>query len=124
MFFDSKRLGVTVPARRVNPCQLSIGHINAPERQKLADELSAEIGRKKDQLRLTQLLLKSEKPFSNLAEKLRAREAELDAEIRELDRMLCQLGGHPRFRTPVVEGCGLADALRTEREKEERRQQR
>lgn len=101
-----------MPVKRVNLCQLSIGHINAPERQRLADELLAEIGRKQDRLRLTQLLLKIEKPFGDRSEKLRVREAELDAEIKKLDEELCQLGWHPRFRTPVVEGPGLAAALR------------
>ncbi|MDP2650782.1 MAG: hypothetical protein Q8P04_01670 [bacterium] len=102
-----------MPVKRVNPNQLSIGkHIRAPERQKLADELAAEIVRKGDQLRLTQLLLKIESPFSSQSKKLREREAELVALIKKLDEELCQLGGHPRFRTPVVEGYGLADALR------------
>ena len=102
-----------MPVKRVHERQLSIGkHIRAPERQRLADELKAEIARKRDQFHLTRLLLKGESPFSGQSKELRAREAELDAEIRGLDEKLCQLGGHPKFRTPVVEGYGLADALR------------
>lgn len=114
-----------MPVRRVNFCQLTLGHIDAPERQRLADELAAEILRKRDQFRLTQLLLKDEIYLGKRSgfwgqrrqhrEKLKAlqeREAELVAEIRELEEKLCQLGGHPKFRTPVVEGYGLADALR------------
>ena len=50
--------------KRVHDDQLSIGkHIRAPERQKLADELAAEIVRKGDQLRLTQLLLEDRESF-------------------------------------------------------------
>ena len=107
--------------KRVNPCQLSIGHINAPERQKLADDLAEEILRKGDQLHFTQLRLEDElyrgKRSSSWGQRrqlkaLQAREAELEDEIRKLEENLCQLGGHPKFRTPVVEGYGLADALR------------
>ena len=114
-----------MPVKRVNPCQLSIGHIDAPERQKLADELSAEISRKGSQLHLTQILLEDERYLGKRSgswdqrrqhrEKLKgleATEAELESEIHELEEKLCQFGDHPKFRTPVVEGYGLADALR------------
>ena len=111
-----------MPVKRVHERQLSIGkHIRAPERQRLADDLDAEIDRKQHQLRLPRLslrlLLEDERDLGNRPGhweqwELQARETELVADLRKLEKKLCQLGGHPNFRTPVVEGYGLADALR------------
>lgn len=105
-----------MPVKRVHEHQLSLGkHLKAPERQRLADELAVEIGRKQDQLRLTRLLLEAEQHREKLQE-LQAREAELVAKVKKLEGKWAELGGHPTFRTPVVEGYGLANAIRKEEE--------
>ena len=104
-----------MPVKQVHPDQLSIGkHIRAPERQRLADDLDAEIDRKQHQLRRTRFLLEDERYLGKHpgSQELQARETELVADLQRLDEKLCQLGGHPKFRTPIVEGYGLADALR------------
>lgn len=104
-----------MPVRRVHERQLSIDkHIRAPERQRLADELAVEIRRKQHQLRCTRLRLEDERYLGRHpgSQELQARETELVADLRRLEEKLCQLGGHPNFRTPIVEGYGLADVLR------------
>ena len=111
-----------MPKRRVHHDQLDFHrHADAPERQRLADDLKAEIDHKQHQLRRTRLflrlLLEDERDLGNRPGhweqwELQARETELVADLRKLEKKLCQLGGHPNFRTPVVEGYGLADALR------------
>lgn len=105
-------------------------HTNAAERQKIADELNIELVAKRDQLRLTQLLIKDEVYLGNRPgpwdqwkkhredlKNLREREEELAREIQRIEQAIADLGGHPRFRLPVVHGYGLGDALRRERAK-------
>ncbi|MBI2594663.1 MAG: hypothetical protein HYW38_00145 [Candidatus Colwellbacteria bacterium] len=124
-----------MPRTRVNENQLSLGkHLKAPERQQKADELEEDLVLKEKQLEAVRRAIEAEEYTGNRPgfwdrwkqhcenlRVLRTREAELDSQIRELKEKRKKLGGHPNFRLPVVEGFGLADALRAERKKAERR---
>lgn len=111
-----------MPRKKVHDNQLDFGrHLRATERVLSADELEALIAEREEALRLCRLEQENEVELPQKGqahyeelERLVDEEIALMGEIQRLEAMRRKLNfaGHSRFRTPAVEGYGLANAIR------------